>query len=141
MHSPYPGNHQVCSRCIMDDTAQDITFDDDGVCNYCTEFLVRMDQFVEPDPAARQAKLDDLVAKVKAQGAGKPYDCIIGVSGGVDSSSSKGSSLTMCTKAASEMLAISTRMGISSRGGPHSSAGSRSGVGSGLWTVFMWWAP
>ena len=86
MHSHYPGNHRVCTRCIMDDTAADIEFDADGVCNYCTEFLVRLDHYVDPDPAARQAKLDDLVARVKAQGAGKPYDCIIGVSGGVDSS-------------------------------------------------------
>ena len=70
----------------MDDTAADIEFDEAGVCNYCTEFLVRLDHYVDPDPAARQAKLDDLVARVKAQGAGKPYDCIIGVSGGVDSS-------------------------------------------------------
>jgi N-acetyl sugar amidotransferase len=70
----------------MDDTAEDIVFDDAGVCNYCTEFLERLDQYVEPDPAVRQRKLDDLVSKVKAQGAGKPYDCIIGVSGGVDSS-------------------------------------------------------
>jgi N-acetyl sugar amidotransferase len=84
--TPYPGNHRVCTRCVMDDTAADIVFDDAGVCNYCTEFLVRLDHYVDPDPAKRQAKLDDLVARVKANGAGKPYDCIIGVSGGVDSS-------------------------------------------------------
>ena len=82
----YPGNHRVCTRCIMDDTAADIQFDDAGVCNYCTEFLVRLDQFVDPDPVARQRKLDELVVKVKENGRGKPYDCIIGVSGGVDSS-------------------------------------------------------
>lgn len=82
----YPGNHRVCTRCIMDDTAADIVFDDEGVCNYCTEFLIRLDQFVDPDPVARQRKLDELVVKVKENGRGKPYDCIIGVSGGVDSS-------------------------------------------------------
>ncbi|MEP7221250.1 MAG: N-acetyl sugar amidotransferase [Novosphingobium sp.] len=82
----YPANHQICTRCIMDDTAADITFDADGVCNYCTEFLIRLDHFVDPDPVARERKLNDLVTRVKAQGKGKPYDCIIGVSGGVDSS-------------------------------------------------------
>ena len=82
----YPGNHRICTRCVMDDTAADISFDEDGVCNYCTEFLERLDQYVIPDPVERQRKLDDLVAKVKENGRGKPYDCIIGVSGGVDSS-------------------------------------------------------
>ena len=41
----------------MDDTAADIVFDDDGVCNYCTDFLVRLDKYVEPDPAERERKL------------------------------------------------------------------------------------
>ena len=84
--NPYPGNHRVCTRCVMDTTAADITFDDNGVCNYCTDFLVRLDKYVDPDPAKREARLQDLVAKVVANGRGKPYDCIIGVSGGVDSS-------------------------------------------------------
>ncbi|WP_288413688.1 N-acetyl sugar amidotransferase [uncultured Sphingomonas sp.] len=84
--SAYPGNHRVCTRCIMDTTAADITFDADGVCNYCTDFLERLDKYVEPDPAARERRLAQLVEKVRADGKGKPYDCIIGVSGGVDSS-------------------------------------------------------
>lgn len=82
----WPGNHQVCTRCIMDDTAHDIVFDEAGVCNYCTDFLVRLDKYVTPDPAERERKLAGLVERVKANGKGKRYDCIIGVSGGVDSS-------------------------------------------------------
>ena len=82
----YPGNHRVCTRGIMDDTAAGIVFDDAGACNYCTEFLVRHDQFFHPDPVARQRKLDELVVNVKENGRGKPYGGIIGVSGGVDSS-------------------------------------------------------
>ena len=82
----YPGNHRVCTRCVMDTTAADITFDGQGVCNYCTDFLVRLDKYVTPDPAKREKRLNDLVERVKANGKGKPYDCIIGVSGGVDSS-------------------------------------------------------
>jgi N-acetyl sugar amidotransferase len=70
----------------MDDTAHDIVFDSDGVCNYCTDFLVRLDKYVTPDPAERERRLLELVERVKANGKGKPYDCIIGVSGGVDSS-------------------------------------------------------
>lgn len=77
---------QVCTRCIMDTSAADITFDDNGVCNYCTEFLERKHHIVAGDPAERDERLQALVARVKAEGKGKPYDCVIGVSGGVDSS-------------------------------------------------------
>ena len=77
---------QVCSRCVMDTSASDIRFDENGVCNYCTEYLVSRAQFLESDPTARQERLEELLHGVREAGRGKPYDCIIGVSGGVDSS-------------------------------------------------------
>jgi N-acetyl sugar amidotransferase len=70
----------------MDTSARDIVFDVNGVCNYCTEFLERSGQLRNPNPAARQLALDNFVAKVKAAGRRKRYDCVVGVSGGVDSS-------------------------------------------------------
>ena len=70
----------------MDTSAPDITFDEQGICNYCSDFLRDKDRFVEQDPARRQEKLDSLVARIKDRGKGKRYDCIVGVSGGVDSS-------------------------------------------------------
>ena len=70
----------------MDTSAADIRFDADGVCNYCSEFLATRSRYLQPDPALRQKKLDDLLAEVRRAGKGKRYDCIIGVSGGVDSS-------------------------------------------------------
>lgn len=70
----------------MDTTAVDITFDEAGVCNYCTEFLQRSSHIIHEDRDLKEARLNALVARVKAQGKGKPYDCIVGVSGGVDSS-------------------------------------------------------
>jgi len=70
----------------MDTSAPDIRFDDFGVCNYCTEYLVVRDRFLEADLVARQARLETLLGKVREAGKGKAYDCIIGVSGGVDSS-------------------------------------------------------
>lgn len=82
MSTPY----RVCTRCVMDTSAPDIRFDADGVCNYCTEFLERAAHILKDDPAARKARLEAFVAKVKRAGRGKPYDCVIGVSGGVDSS-------------------------------------------------------
>lgn len=78
--------YQVCSRCVMDTSASDIRFDADGVCNYCEEFLVSRARYLEDDPVARQRRLDRLIRKVRNAGRGKRYDCIIGVSGGVDSS-------------------------------------------------------
>lgn len=78
--------YQMCTRCVMDTSAHDITFDEHGVCNYCTDFLARAGHILYEDPVAKQARLADFVAKVKKRGRGKPYDCVIGVSGGVDSS-------------------------------------------------------
>jgi N-acetyl sugar amidotransferase len=62
----------------------DIKFDEQGICNYYHEFNAKLNIRV---PVAQEAKkqLDSLVAKMKAKGKGRPYDCIIGVSGGVDS--------------------------------------------------------
>jgi N-acetyl sugar amidotransferase len=77
---------QVCTRCVMDTSAADITFDANGVCNYCTEFLERSGHILHKEPAQRAAERDAFIAKVKAAGRGKRYDCVIGVSGGVDSS-------------------------------------------------------
>lgn len=70
----------------MDTTAADITFDESGVCSYCTEFLQRSRNIIHEASDQKEARLNALVARVKAQGQGKPYDCIVGVSGGVDSS-------------------------------------------------------
>ena len=78
--------YQVCQRCVMDTTAKDIVFDTNGICNYCTEFLERSGHILDKDPEQRKEELDILVNKVKTQGKGNRYDCIIGVSGGVDSS-------------------------------------------------------
>jgi hypothetical protein len=77
---------RVCTRCVMDESASDIRFNGQGVCNYCTEYLVTRARYLEPDPVVRETRLAALVAEVKAVGRGKRYDCIIGISGGVDSS-------------------------------------------------------
>lgn len=77
---------QRCTRCVMDTTAPDITFDAQGICNYCTAFLRDASDVVFEDPIAKERKLQALVERVKRDGRGKPYDCIVGVSGGVDSS-------------------------------------------------------
>lgn len=77
--------YRICSRCIMDTSAPEISFDAEERCNFCSEFLKRMAAgggFFEK----KRQELPGLIAAIKQQGRGKPYDCIVGVSGGVDSS-------------------------------------------------------
>lgn len=77
---------QVCSFCVMDTSAIDIVFDENGVCNYCSEFIERSNHIIFETSENKKKRLLKLIEKVKLQGKGKPYDCIVGVSGGVDSS-------------------------------------------------------
>ena len=78
--------YQVCTRCVMDTSAADISFDRAGVCNFCTEFLERSGQVLHKDSNVQQSEMESFIEKVKASGKGKQYDCVVGVSGGVDSS-------------------------------------------------------
>lgn len=73
-----------CVRCIMDKSDPGITFDAEGVCNHCHRFTRVAAQRLIP-AAYRPARLAALVDEMKRDGQGKDYDCIIGVSGGVDS--------------------------------------------------------
>ena len=79
-------SHQMCTRCVMDTSAPDISFDENGVCNYCTDFLSNSAHILFKDSSQRQRELDALVEQIKKHGKNKDYDCIVGVSGGVDSS-------------------------------------------------------
>lgn len=77
--------YQICKRCIMDTSEPEIVFDSNGFCNHCNEAIKRINGQILP-PDERAQALNALVAKIKKEGRGKEYDCIIGVSGGVDSS-------------------------------------------------------
>ena len=77
---------QMCVRCVMDTSAENISFDEDGRCNYCTNFLSNPGYFLNKNRADSKKELDVLVTQIKLDGKGKQYDCIVGVSGGVDSS-------------------------------------------------------
>lgn len=79
-------SYRQCTLSVMDNIADpDIRFDENGVCNYYHEYL-EAEKAQVLKGAIGQAKVDEIVAKIKADGVGKPYDCILGVSGGVDSS-------------------------------------------------------
>lgn len=76
----------MCSRCVMDISAADIHFDEDGYCNYCSEFAKRAHSLVFDESGQRLARKDDFIQEIKKAGSRKKYDCVIGLSGGVDSS-------------------------------------------------------
>jgi N-acetyl sugar amidotransferase len=77
--------YQICTRCVMDTTDPLIVFGDDGHCNHCTDFLAnRIGVITAPKPG--DAELAALFDRVAADGRGRDYDCVVGVSGGVDSS-------------------------------------------------------
>ena len=75
----------ICSRCIYDESVPTISFDADGVCNYCkmVDDLINIYQTGLPDG---ETKILETIEMIKKDGKGKQYDCIIGVSGGTDSS-------------------------------------------------------
>ena len=78
-------NYRICTQTIMDTTADpDIRFDENGVSNYVDYYKKLISQRV-PTPDVAPKKLKDIIDKIKSAGKGKEYDCIIGVSGGVDS--------------------------------------------------------
>lgn len=79
-------SYQICTRCIMDTTDSEIVFDSNGVCSHCHAY----DKFARPiiehahTPLGEQT-LNHIINKIKTVGKSKKYDCIIGISGGVDS--------------------------------------------------------
>jgi N-acetyl sugar amidotransferase len=78
-------NYQICSNCVMDSTDSKIIFDENGVCDHCTTFYNKIEPFWNPNEIVPK-KIEQLVEKIKKEGKGKEYDCLIGMSGGIDSS-------------------------------------------------------
>lgn len=77
--------YQICTNCVMDTSDSKIVFDEQGVCDHCNDFH----QNVQPNWHTDQKGLDELadtIKQVKKEGEGKDFDCILGMSGGVDSS-------------------------------------------------------
>lgn len=78
-------NYQICSRCIMDTSDPEITFDEQGVCNHCLNFDANIKPRWFPNEKGSEI-LQGIVDKIKRENVNNEYDCIIGLSGGVDSS-------------------------------------------------------
>lgn len=78
--------YQQCTRCIMDNKSDEfITFDDNGYCNYCSDALAIKDKVYFPNEEG-QKKLEALLVRLKQENKDKKYDCLMGISGGLDSS-------------------------------------------------------
>jgi len=78
-------NLKVCTRCIYDEHVDQITFNQDGVCNYCLQVDDLIEMYGTANPKGRTT-FEAYIAEIKNAGKRKKYDVIIGVSGGTDSS-------------------------------------------------------
>lgn len=76
--------YQQCTRCVMDTTDLEITFDKRGYCNHCTEFINKRAKYKYQGEASDR-QLEKIVEKMKRAGKNSDYDCVIGISGGTDS--------------------------------------------------------
>jgi N-acetyl sugar amidotransferase len=76
---------QICSKCVMDTSDSKIIFDDNGVCDHCKDFEVNVKPKWHTDERG-DAELKKIIAKIKDDGKSRDFDCIIGMSGGADSS-------------------------------------------------------
>ena len=77
---------KICKRCVMDTTDPTIRFDNKGYCNHCRQIL--LDYNMPPFSFSKQEKeieLQKIISSIKEEGIENKYDCLIGVSGGVDS--------------------------------------------------------
>lgn len=77
--------YQICSSCVMDTSDSRITFDENGVCDHCNDFINN----VKPNwnvGLESKSELAKIIVKIKKEGIGKDFDCLLGLSGGVDSS-------------------------------------------------------
>ena len=80
-------DYQICKICVMDTSDINIKFDEDGMCDHCHNFYTNLqDNWLKSINLERESELKKLAIEIKESGKGKKYDCIIGISGGTDSS-------------------------------------------------------
>jgi N-acetyl sugar amidotransferase len=77
--------YRICTNCVMDTTDRKITFDDRGVCDHCNNYYNNILPNWHTDKRGWQF-LQRIVDTIKKEGKGKDFDCILGISGGIDSS-------------------------------------------------------
>jgi imidazole glycerol phosphate synthase glutamine amidotransferase subunit len=78
--------NKICKRCVMDTSDSEIFFDEKGYCNHCTNAYLMLKKY--PFNLSKRKKeivFEKIVSKIKEKGKQKEYDCVMGISGGVDS--------------------------------------------------------
>ncbi|MDA7490973.1 N-acetyl sugar amidotransferase [Synechococcus sp. AH-707-M23] len=78
-------SYQICTTCVMDTSDSRIVFDENGVCDHANAFYSHVLPNWHPDEDGAK-ELELLIEKIKKDGRGRDFDCILGLSGGVDSS-------------------------------------------------------
>ena len=77
--------YQICNNCIMDTSDSKIVFDDKGQCDHCNNFYNKILPEWHPDDSSEKQIMIQ-AEKIKKYGQKKSHDCLIGISGGIDSS-------------------------------------------------------
>ncbi len=77
--------YQICTNCVMDTTDPDISFDEKGVCDHCQNYYSNIKPNWNTGEQGRR-QLAEVIEKIKRDGKGRDFDCIMGMSGGADSS-------------------------------------------------------
>lgn len=78
-------DYQICSNCVMDTTDPNISFNSDGVCDHCIDYYSQTLPNWHPNPYGNKV-LSKIVDSIKSSPNSSPYNCILGLSGGLDSS-------------------------------------------------------
>ena len=76
--------YQQCCRCVMDTTDLEIQFDNNGICNHCTQFFKKREELKKLGQLGEE-NLSKIISVIKNRGKNKKYDVLLGISGGVDS--------------------------------------------------------
>lgn len=77
--------YQICTNCVMDTTDSKIVFDEKGVCDHCNTYYKDILPNWHTDERGEK-ELNEIITKIKKEGEGKDFDCLMGMSGGIDSS-------------------------------------------------------
>lgn len=77
--------YQICKNCVMDTTDSKIVFDTKGFCDHCNDFYKNINPNWHTDESGRK-ELENIVDRIKKAGKNHDFDCLLGLSGGIDSS-------------------------------------------------------
>lgn len=77
--------YKICKNCVMDTTDPNIIFDNLGICDHCNTFKTKIEPFWQTNEKGK-LQLIEIVSSIKKESKGKDFDCLMGMSGGIDSS-------------------------------------------------------